>query len=65
MIIDLSKNNTCKHEKVAPKYKDEDFKGLREYEVRIRFPRFWGRCPDCGQHVILYSSYSHYIAGDW
>lgn len=55
----------CTHDKVMPKYKDEDFQGLDEYEVQERFPRFFGRCPDCRSQVILYSSDMHYIAGDW
>jgi len=55
----------CQHKKVAPKYLDKDFKGLSAEEIHKRFPRFEGICPDCGEHWILYSSFAHYIAGDW
>ena len=39
--------------------------GLDEREIRRRWPRFMGRCPDCAGFVIKYASWEHYIAGDW
>lgn len=34
-------------------------------EIRKRWPRFDGECPDCGKHLIAYASSEHYIFGDW
>jgi hypothetical protein len=34
-------------------------------EVREKFPRFDGVCPDCGAMIIVYVSYLHYLYGDW
>ncbi len=44
---------------------DVDLFSLSESEVRRRFPRYEGPCPDCGEGVIFYASAEHYIAGDW
>jgi hypothetical protein len=55
----------CDHASVIPTYADADFEGLSAGEVRARFPRFHGACPDCGCQLIGYSSYAHCIAGDW
>jgi hypothetical protein len=40
-------------------------RGLRAGEVRQRWPRLCARCPNCGDNVIAYASFQHYIAGDW
>ena len=42
----------CEHAKVMPNYDDKDFDGLDEFEIRRRFPRFHGECPDCGARLI-------------
>lgn len=34
-------------------------------EIRKRWPRFFGNCPDCGQQVIKYASSAHFVWGDW
>jgi hypothetical protein len=39
--------------------------GMQAYEVRKRWPRGSGVCPDCGCSGIFYASAAHYIAGDW
>jgi len=26
---------------------------------------FMGKCPDCGDSVILYASWAHYVMGDY
>lgn len=57
--------NTCTHPQVMPQYRDADFENLSASEIKQKFPRFFGQCPDCGEQVILYSSTLHYIAGDW
>ena len=58
-------NSMCKHEAVQPTFDNEAAAGLDEHEVRKRWPRFSGRCSECGQRVILYASAEHYIMGDW
>jgi hypothetical protein len=57
--------NTCNHDSAMPKYNDADFEGLEASEIKALYPRFHGACPDCGTSCILYSSWTHYIAGDW
>lgn len=59
------KIDECKHTKVQPKFNIEEAEGLTSYEVRKRWPRFHGICPDCGQYLILYASFEHYVSGDW
>lgn len=61
----IDTKSECKHASVQPKYLDSDFSGLDEHEVRRRFPRFDGVCPECGSRMIMYSSFVHYAAGDW
>jgi ribosomal protein S27E len=34
-------------------------------EIRQRFPRKFGKCPDCGWEGIVYASFEHFIAGDY
>lgn len=55
----------CTHEKCQPVFDAEAAEGLHEAEVRKRWPRVQGTCPDCNQMVILYASARHFIAGDW
>jgi len=55
----------CQHTKHMPDFDEEAAKGLDEYEVRKRWPRFMGTCEDCGQQVILYASTMHYLMGDY
>ncbi len=55
----------CKHEPHQPTFDAKAAEGLDEYEVRRRWPRFVGRCSQCGQQVILYASAEHFVAGDW
>lgn len=61
-----SPQNTCKHAKHMPVIPEgvELFK-LSSQEVREQYPRYSGRCDDCGTLVILYASPEHYVAGDW
>jgi hypothetical protein len=60
----MDKEN-CSHIKVIPVFDLEDSKSLSSEEVKRKYPRFSGICPDCGCNVILYESFEHYIAGDW
>ncbi len=55
----------CAHVKVMPAFDYEASKGLGAYEVRKRWPRFFGKCPDCDFEGILYASREHYYSGDW
>lgn len=55
----------CEHKSAIPQIEDEELKGLSSQEVRKRYPRFSGKCPDCGCQLVAYASWMHYLAGDW
>jgi hypothetical protein len=57
----------CAHSKCIPIYDSERVrkKIMSAEEVRRLYPRFFGNCPDCGQQLIQYASFEHYLAGDW
>ncbi len=57
----------CDHVRCVPPngFDEESAKPMTVAEVRRRFPRFFGRCPDCGDEVPAYVSYEHYAAGEW
>lgn len=55
----------CKHPKTLPAFDEAAARGLGAGEVRARWPRFYGPCPDCGAQMIAYASYLHYLMGDW
>ena len=55
----------CIHPRTVPIFDKEAAKGLDSWQVRERWPRFNGPCPDCGSRVIGYASFEHYLAGDW
>jgi hypothetical protein len=55
----------CIHPRTMPAFDHARAKRLDAAEVRRRWPRFEGRCPDCGASVIAYESFAHYAAGDW
>lgn len=55
----------CDHAASMPKFDKIAAEGLGSYEVRERWPRFMGNCAECGQMVILYESFEHYLMGDW
>lgn len=39
---------------------------LSANEVRILYPRLFGKCPKgCGYDGIAYASMEHYVSGDW
>lgn len=54
----------CTHPRTVPVF-DEAARSLPADEVRRRYPRFEGPCPDCGALVIGYASAAHCLAGDW
>lgn len=55
----------CEHAACIPEFDEQAAQGLGAHEVRRRWPRFDGTCPDCGSHVAGYASFAHYLAGDW
>lgn len=55
----------CKHENLPVTFDEEAAAGLPAQEIRRRWPRFHGPCPDCCQRMIGYASQMHYYAGDW
>lgn len=54
----------CDHPKMAS-FDESEANGMLASEVRQRWPRGSGVCPDCGMNGIFYASYLHYLAGDW
>jgi hypothetical protein len=64
-VLREAREQACTHYKVMPKFDSVAARGLDSYQVRERWPRFDGTCPDCGEGGIYYASYEHYIAGDW
>lgn len=55
----------CTHEKCTPKWDEVDAQTLSSDEVREKYPRFSGTCPDCGWYGIIYASQMQYIMGDY
>jgi hypothetical protein len=60
-----AREEACTHYKIMPKFDPVASIGLTSSEVRKRWPRGAGTCPDCGRGGIFYASYMHYLAGDW
>lgn len=55
----------CPHPQCQVTFDPAAAQKLTVEEIRKRWPRFYGPCPDCGQQMIVYASFSHYIYGDW
>ena len=55
----------CRHPRCTPAFDEAAARGLSAEEVRKRWPRFYGPCPDCNTTVIHYASTAHYVLGDW
>lgn len=55
----------CEHPCVVPDFDERAAEGMTSDQVRERWPRYHGRCPDCGFYGALYASFKHYLAGDW
>jgi hypothetical protein len=55
----------CAHPSATPAFDEEAARPLPAAEVRERWPRFFGTCPDCGISGIFYASFAHYVMGDW
>jgi hypothetical protein len=58
-------SNVCKHLKCLPEFDKSTAQKMSVSEIRKAFPRFSGICPDCGNNVMVYASYEHYLMGDW
>lgn len=55
----------CDHVYPLPSFDEDAARGMDPYEVRKRWPRYSGPCPNCGQPIVSYASIAHYVAGDW
>ena len=55
----------CEHKSVMPKFDEEQALHMSPLTVRKVFPRFEGKCPDCGKELTLYASEKHYVYGDF
>lgn len=55
----------CDHAAVMPTFDAAAAAGLSVAEVRHRWPRFDGKCPNCGATLLCYASVEHYTAGGW
>ena len=60
-----ARTGPCQHPRCVPAFDEDVARDLDAYEVRRRWPRFDGTCPDCGERMILYASWSQYILGDY
>jgi len=62
-VVHLRQKPKCDHGVSFDKAAAE---GLQPAEVRVRWPRLFGRCPKgCGYNGLYYASLQHYVAGDW
>lgn len=56
----------CEHPRVSePAFDGPASVGLAPDEVRKRWPRVEEECPDCGNTILRYADFRHFIAGDW
>lgn len=55
----------CAHPRCQPDFDSEAAKSMTPDQVKQKYPRFYGQCPDCKAHLSVYASFEHYIAGDW
>jgi len=63
--IKREKQKNCDHVSCRVEFDQEAAKGLDEHEIKERWPRFDGVCPDCGASLILYASPEHQTMGGW
>ena len=64
-IADYESTTLCAHDSVSVEFDKEAAGKLSVIEIRERWPRFVGRCPDCKCQLIKYASSEHYLYGDW
>lgn len=60
----------CEHKKLMDEFMksrvdDEILINISAEEIRKKYPRKEAICPDCGDMIIMYWSYVHYLAGDY
>lgn len=59
-------NEPCTHRRLPlPIFDEKKARRMTRAEIKRNYPRTAAVCPDCGNTVVLYASYVHYIAGDW
>lgn len=46
-------------------FDEEKAHKMSSFQVRKVYPRFNGKCASCGYDGISYSSFAHYVYGDW
>jgi hypothetical protein len=63
--MELEVKSTCNHDGVVVNFDEVKAQGMNPYEVRKRWPRFFGKCPDCNCNLIKYASMAHFVYGDW
>ena len=57
---------SCEHPLLPePAFEEELTRNMPAHEVRRQWPRGSARCPNCGEWIVKYASYAHYIYGDW
>ena len=56
---------SCDHDSVKVDFDKEKASNMTVGELRDKYPRFHGKCPDCGCDLIKYASIEHYLMGDW
>lgn len=64
-MLDSSPPPECEHANVEVHFDPVAARKMNVAEIRKTFPRFYGKCPDCGCDLIKYASYVHYLMGDW
>jgi hypothetical protein len=65
LLFGESTSNECTHASAQVPFDEVLAPKLDSSEVRRRWPRFEGTCPDCGCSLIKYASHAHYLLGDW
>ncbi len=55
----------CTHAKCMPEFNEEEAEKMTAKQIREKYPRFQGICPDCGEQLIMYASTKQYIYGDY
>jgi hypothetical protein len=63
--LPLSSLQRCTHDAIVVHFDKSSAMTLTSLAIRSRWPRFTGRCPQCGASVIKYASFEHYTMGDW
>lgn len=56
----------CRHVNMKLPNFDEGVNECKSWhEVRMRYPRYQGECPDCDKFLTVYANAEHRKAGNW